>query len=414
LEKGKALARTVRVSSACEKRIIRGHRWIFSNEVEERLKEFLPGEWVTVVSGSGRALGVGYINPRSLIAVRLVGAPGQEPTRAFFRDRVEAAVRYRAACYPGASVCRLIFGESDGLPGLVVDRYGDVLVTQVTTAGMAAVEEDLHAVLAERLNPRAIVFRNDTGARQLEGLPLEKGVAYGSLSGPLEVDCHGLRWSVDPLEGQKTGFYLDQRDNREALRRWVQGKRVLDLFCYEGGWSLVAAAAGAAEVTGVDSSEAAVERARENARLNGLSQDVSFVKTEALDYLKRTPRGAFDVIVADPPAFAKTKSVLKQALKGYTDLNRRALLALKPEGILVTSSCSYHVSEQDFQGMLLKAALAAGRRLRLLQAGGQALDHPPVLAMPETRYLKCFFVQDVPEFSRPFSASDTFKGGEES
>jgi 23S rRNA (cytosine1962-C5)-methyltransferase len=376
-----------------ERRILQGHRWVFSNEIADSLSDFEPGSWVEVLSGKGVPLGSGYINPASLIAVRLVSPPGQKPDETFFRAAMENAVRYRQRTYPGSQCHRLIYGESDSLPGLVVDRYGDVLVYQAGTLGMARMEPLIQELLQDVFKPSAMVSRNDSPSRRLESLDQQKGVARGSLPDDLVVEIDGIKYRVDVLEGQKTGMYLDQRDNRRSVRRWTQGGKVLDLFCYNGAWSLSAAAGGASEVIGVDQSKDAVAQALRNAELNGAAEVCSFVAEDVFEYLKHLPRASFDVIVLDPPAFAKTKSALTEAKKGYTDINRRALLALKPGGLLVTCSCSYHMSEELFREVLISAGQASGRRLKLLQTGSQALDHPALLAMPETRYLKCWFVE---------------------
>jgi 23S rRNA (cytosine1962-C5)-methyltransferase len=385
------ITETVRLLPGCERRLLKGHKWIFSNEIAGSLNELQPG-WVKVVSSKGVALGIGYINPHALIAIRLVCRPGQEPTADFFRKLLSDAAQRRAHLYPGSDAIRLVFGESDGLPGLVVDRYGDVLVYQVTTLGMSLIESQFLDLLLDLFDPRAIVFRNDVQIRSLEGLPLEKGVAYGELPDPLLVRMHGLTFFVEALEGQKTGLFLDQRDNREAIRRWVIGKTVLDLFCYDGAWSMVAASSGATEVVGVDQSVKAIARAGENARRNDLG-NCRFVASDAIDFLKALDKTDYDVIILDPPAFAKTKRALPEAIKGYIDVNRRALLALRPGGILVSCSCSYNLSEEDFRQAILKASQASGRGLRFLESRGQALDHPSLLAMPETRYLKCLILQ---------------------
>lgn len=385
------ITETVQLLPGCERRLLKGHKWIFSNEIAGSPNELQPG-WVKVVSSKGVALGIGYINPHALIAIRLVCRPGQEPTADFFRKLLTDAAQRRAHLYPGSDAIRLIFGESDGLPGLVVDRYGDVLVYQVTTLGMSLIESQILETLLDLFDPRAIVFRNDVQIRSLEGLPLKKGVAYGALPDPLLVRMHGLTFSVEALEGQKTGAFLDQRDNREAIRRWVIGKTVLDLFCYDGAWSMVAASSGATEVIGVDQSVKAVARAGENARRNDLG-NCRFVASDAIDFLKALDKTDYDVIILDPPAFAKTKRTLPEAIKGYIDVNRRALLALRPGGILVSCSCSYNLSEEAFRQAILKASQASGRGLRFLEARGQALDHPSLLAMPETRYLKCLILQ---------------------
>ncbi|ABK17550.1 class I SAM-dependent rRNA methyltransferase [Syntrophobacter fumaroxidans] len=379
-----------------EKRILQGHRWVFNNEIDGRLPDFEPGSWVEVFSSKRVPLGRGYINPRSLIAVRLVTGPGQEPTREFFSELLRRAEEKRTLLYyPGSTCHRVVFGESDGIPGLIVDRYGDVLVIQVTTLGMARMQSLIQELMVELFRPAAIVCRNDTSVRRLEGLPLEKGLAFGELPEDIRVNIDGLELRVDPLGGQKTGLFLDQRDNRRALLRWIGGKRVLDLFCYTGAWGLAAARGGASRVVGVDASAEAVDQARSNAAANNVADRCEFIRSEALQYLRTLRKGDFDVIVLDPPAFAKTKSALPEAQKGYTDLNRRALLALAPGGLLVTCSCSYHMSEELFARALLQAARAGGRQLRLMESRGQAPDHPVLLAMPETRYLKCWFLEVV-------------------
>jgi 23S rRNA (cytosine1962-C5)-methyltransferase len=379
--------------AGAERRVLRGHRWIFSNEISGDLPDYESGSWVTVATSKGSILGSGYVNPHSLITVRLVCPPGIEPSREFFSALLSRAASYRQRIYPGSTCYRLVHGESDGLPGLIVDRYGDILVYQITTLGMARLEPLLTELLLELFQPRTLVYRHDTSVRTLEGLPLEKGVAFGELPDEPRVGLNGLKLLVDPLEGQKTGLYLDQRDNREALARWVEGKRVLDLFCYDGAWGLLAASRGASHVMGVDSSAGAIHRAGENARSNQLAERCAFHQSDVFLFLKNLERASFDVIISDPPAFAKSRKALAEAQKGYVDLNRRALLALAPGGILVTCSCSYHVDEDLFRTILVQAAQASGRPLRILEIRGQALDHPVLLAMPETRYLKCYFLE---------------------
>jgi 23S rRNA (cytosine1962-C5)-methyltransferase len=385
----------LRLKPGTEKRILRGHRWVFSNEIADPLSDYTPGNWVAVFSAKGVHLGSGYINPKSLIAVRLICLPRQEPTRDFFHSLLQNANHRRNFFYPGSQCYRMVYGESDGVPGLVVDRYGGVLVYQITTLGMAAMEELIREVLIEICRPVALVFRNDAGVRALEGLPLEKGLAFGSVPPDHSVSIDGAQMQIDVFGGQKTGFYLDQRDNRKALLPWIKGKRVLDLFCYNGAWSVAAAKAGATEVIAVDQSLAAIELARKNAQLNGAQHICNFLEQDVFQFLKNAPKGEFDIIIVDPPAFAKNKKSLPEAKRKYIDLNRRALLALKRGGLLVTCSCSYHLSADLFQDVLLQAAQASGRQLRLVEARGQSKDHPVLLAMPETSYLKCYFLEDV-------------------
>jgi 23S rRNA (cytosine1962-C5)-methyltransferase len=375
------------------KRLFQGHHWVFSNEIASPLADYEPGSWVEVFSSRGVSLGIGYVNPRSLIAVRLVCPPGAEPTRDFFARLMVTAAHHRQRIYPGSRCHRVIFGEADGLPGLVVDRYEDVLVYQISTLGMACLEPLLRELLVEIFAPAALVFRHDAAVRSLEGLPLEKGIASGDLPEALWVELHGLQFHVNLLAGHKTGLYLDQRDNCQALAPWVPGKRVLDCFCYDGQWALRAAQCGAGEVLAVDTSFAALQRARVNAAHNQLAECCTFRQVDVFSLLRDVDKGYFDVIVLDPPAFAKSRRTLAEAVRHYIDLNRRALLALNPGGVLVTCSCSYHLAPEDFHSVLRRAAQAAGRRLRLLESRGQALDHPVLLAMPETRYLKCSFLQ---------------------
>jgi 23S rRNA (cytosine1962-C5)-methyltransferase len=377
-----------------DRRLLQGHRWVFGNEIANNLSEFEPGSWVAVYSNKGVFLGSGYINPHSLIAVRLICPPHEKPSEDFIRGLLkDAAVRRQSVYYPDSQCMRVVYGEADGLPGLIVDRYNEILVYQISTLGMAVMEDLIKEALLDLFHPKALVFRHDTPARTLEGLPIEKGIAHGEIHHPCWIQIDGIEFSIDPVDGQKTGFYLDQRDNRKVLRRWSKGKRVLDLFCYNGAWSLSAASAGAQEVLGVDQSADGIIHAGNSAARNNLEKICRFQEEEVFYFLKNLKKGSFDIVILDPPAFAKTKRVVHQAIKGYTDLNRRAMLALEPGGILVSCSCSYHLNEAMFQEMLLKAAQASGRHLRLLEARSQAMDHPVLLAMPETRYLKCYFLE---------------------
>jgi 23S rRNA (cytosine1962-C5)-methyltransferase len=379
----------VRLKQGCEKRLIKGHKWVFSNEITEPLKNFSPG-WVKIYSHKEAFIGTGYINPHSLIAVRIISRNEEEPGRAIFLKRIAEALERKKSLYPESNALRIIYGESDNLPGLILDRYGDVFVCQANTLCMSEHQEIIKECILELFSPKAIVFRNDSRARILEGLKQEKYLAYGRLPERVLVKMNGLNFDVDVLNGQKTGLFLDQRDNREALRKYAPGRSVLDFYCYDGAWSLVAESAGAAGVTGIDSSPFAVERAKNNASINNLG--CKFIEAEALDVLKSLTRNSQDMIILDPPAFAKSKKDLPDAIRGYIDINRRALLALKPGGILVSCSCSYNMSYEDFHEVILKAAVSAGKELRLLESRGQALDHPVLLAMPETAYLKCLIL----------------------
>ncbi len=382
----------VRLEKGREKRLLYGYRWVFSNEILDDINTHEPGSWVRVCSSTGTYLGLGYINPNSLIAVRIVCYPGTKPSRAFFKQVIEKAFIRRQKLYPTSNVYRLFFSEADGIPGLIVDRYGDVLVYQITTKGASLLEEMIREILVEIFNPQAIVCRNDSPTRIIEGLPIEKGVVFGKLPEELWIELDGLFFLVDPLEGQKTGFYLDQRENRKAVKSFAHNSRMVDLFCYDGVWGLYGAFYGAKEVVLVDQSFSALERARINAERNGFLSKVHFVEADVFDFLK-SDKTTFDLIVSDPPAFVKNKKALPQAIKGYTDLNRRCLLKLESGGVLISCSCSQHISEETFHKILLKASLASGRKLIVLEVRGQAPDHPILLSMPETRYLKCFVTQ---------------------
>ena len=386
------LMQVVRLKQGCEKRLLRGHKWVFSNEIDEPLKNFSPG-WVKIYSHKEALIGTGYINPHSLIAVRIISRNEEEPGREIFFKRIAKASERKKSLYPDSNALRIIYGESDNLAGLILDRFGDVFVCQANTLCMSEHQEIIKDCIIELFSPEAVVFRNDSRARTLEGLNQEKYIAYGRLPERVSVKMNGLNFEVDVLNGQKTGLFLDQRDNREVLRKYAPGRSVLDLYCYDGAWSLVAKSAGASSVTGIDSSPFAVERARNNASINNLG--CIFIEAQALDVLKSLSRNSQDMIILDPPAFAKSRKDLPAAIRGYIDINRRALLALKSGGILVSCSCSYNISPEDFHEVILKAAVSAGKELRLLESRGQALDHPVLLAMPETAYLKCLILEAV-------------------
>lgn len=380
--------KTVRLKKKEERRILRGHPWVFSNELQSIPSGTLPGELVDVLDFSGAFVGRGYINPHSLICVRLLTRKQEEIDRDFFRGRIARARALRTMLGFGESF-RAVFGEGDGLPGLIVDKYADTLVLQSTTAGIEAQLEVILAALIDEFEPAAIVLRNDTASRELEGLTQETRVVRGTVSGPVTIEESGITYTVDVLEGQKTGFFFDQRENRQALKDLVQGRRTLDCFCYVGAWSLSAARYGASEVIGVDSSQKAVDMAAKNAALNGLS--ARFVKADAFEELRRLEkeRERFGCIILDPPAFVKNRAKVREALKGYKEINLRAMKLLEPGGVLVTCSCSHHIDEDLFREMLIDAAQSAGRQARLLEMRSQSRDHPILLAARETQYLKC-------------------------
>lgn len=374
-----------------DRRLLRGHPWIFSNEIHMPEEELEPGTLVRVRDGKERFQGVGYFNPHSLIALRMLRRDPGPVDEDFLRVRVDGAVRLRERLYPGAEAVRLIYSESDGLPGLVADRYGDHLVIQVTTAGMERLAPALRGILHERLGPRCVVARNDTRFRSMEGLEEGVEVLAGTPDPELSVDYLGLRLAVDVLGGQKTGLFLDQRDNQSLFLPSVASGRVLDAFCYQGTWGLLALKAGAEEVVGVDTSEDALKLAERHAQANGLSERAEWVKEDVIEALKgfRERGKTFDTVILDPPAFVKSKKHLKAGLRGYLDLNRRGLELLAPGGTLITCSCSHHVQPEAFRDTVSHAASLVRRHVRVLGSGTQSRDHPPLLTAPETGYLKC-------------------------
>ncbi|MBI5190412.1 MAG: class I SAM-dependent rRNA methyltransferase [Nitrospirae bacterium] len=385
--------KTLRLKKKEDRRIRRGHPWVFSNEVETPLPGFEPGEPVVVEDYLGKPVGTGYVNPRSLIAVRLVSRKVEEVGPELIRERVLAARAFRDRLYPGRDTYRAFYSESDFLPGLVVDRYAGWLSVQSLTAGMERMMPMVLDVLGEVYGPDGIVLRNDSKLREMEGLPLVREAVRGTYDGPVEAGFAGLRMMVDLMEGQKTGFFLDQVDNYSLLGSISEGAKALDLFCHTGAWAISAMKAGAAEVTGVDSSAQALGVAYENAGLNGAGDSVEFVKSDVFDYLKGLGGRRFDVVVVDPPAFVKSRTRIAEGLKGYTDLNVRAMKAVRPGGFMVSCSCSHHVDRETFREMLRLAASGAGRTVRLLEMRSQSRDHPVLLAVPETEYLKCALVQ---------------------
>jgi 23S rRNA (cytosine1962-C5)-methyltransferase len=374
-----------------ERRLLLGHPWVFSNEIASDLGTYEPGSLVDVYTHGGTLVGRGYINPRSLITVRILSPRREVIDSDFFQSRLAAALQRRERLFPGVQSYRLVYSEGDLLPGLIVDRYQDHLVLQTLTLGMELRTEAICEALERLIQPQAIVARNDVGIRTLEGLPHEKKVLRGSLETPVEVWESDIRFRVDPWEGQKTGFYLDQRENRCTLQPLLAGERVLDAFCYTGAWALHAARAGAREVVGVDESAKAIRWATDQAKDNGLDQVCQFTPSDVFDFLKEadTRHERFDCIILDPPAFVKSRSKVREGLEGYWEINRRAMRLVKPGGYLITCSCSYHVDPDTFRTTLSRAARAARRTVVLLEMRSQARDHPVLLPLSESAYLKC-------------------------
>ncbi len=378
-----------------ERRLRAGHLWVFSNEVDTKktpLTAFAPGQPAVVAASRGRPLGVVTVNPGSLICARVMDSdPDTRLDVDFFRSRIRDALALRQRFYATPHY-RLLFSEGDHVPGVVLDRYGDVVVGQLTTAGTEGLRDViLEAVLAE-LAPRAVIWRNDAAARDLEGLPRAVETAYGEAPDLLEIDEDGARFAVPALSGQKTGWFYDMRENRTALCRLVRGKTVLDLFAYAGAFSVRAALAGAASAVCLDSSEAARDMAAQNAARNGVADRVEAVRADAGAFLEECAAAGrtFDVVSLDPPALVKRRKDLEAGLRAYERLNRLAMDVLADDGILMTCSCSQHVDAWDLRRVALRAANAAGRRAQVLAQGRQGPDHPAHPAMAETDYLKSF------------------------
>lgn len=377
----------LRLRPKADRRIRAGHPWIFSNEIAGDVGALPVGGAVDVADASGQFLGRGYANPRSLIAVRLLSRERVDlDDAAFWTARITAAAAHRARIYPGRQSLRLVNAESDGLPGLIVDRYGSLLAVQLTAAGTDLRREVLATALRSALDPAGAVLRNEGKHRELEGLPEERAAWFGAVPERVEIDELGARMIVEPLGAQKTGHFFDQAENRRFAATLCRGCRVLDLYSYTGGFAVHALVGGAASALAVDRSAPALDRAVENARLNGAS--LSTVVGDVSQVLAGLGEARFDVVSVDPPAFAKSRKTAGNALRGYADVNAAALRRVAPGGLLFTSSCSHHVEEARFEEMIAAVARQAGRRLRLVRRGEQAPDHPVVPGIPETRYLK--------------------------
>lgn len=382
-------------------RLRAGHLWVFSNEVDiarSPLTAFGPGDACVIVAAGGKPVGVGYVNPHSLICARLVARGIDHPLDASLlthRVQVALALRERLNAEP---YYRLLYGESDGVPGLTLDRFNDVIVAQATTAGIERLKPQVESAVQKVLKPRALIWKNDAGIRALEGLAPGVEVGFGEPPDELVVQEGGVAFAVDPIGGQKTGWFYDQRANRDALAPFVKGKRVLDLFAYLGAWGLRAAAMGAREVVCVDASASAVERIGENARRNGLSDRVRAERVDAFEYLKamREAREHFDVVILDPPAFVKRKKDLKEGALAYRRINELAMQVLAKDGILVTCSCSYHLPRVALLEAVQRGARHLDRNVQVLQQLQQGPDHPVHPAIPETEYLKGFICRVLP------------------
>jgi 23S rRNA (cytosine1962-C5)-methyltransferase len=387
----------VRVNRKAADRIASGHLWVFASDVTDR-GETQPGDAVRVVDARGQSLGTAHYSSSSQITLRMLSPHSEEAGlnhligHAFLKRRIEAAAQLRGRVVENTTAYRLVYADADWLPGLIIDRYGDYFAAQFLDQGMDRLAPVIGEVLEELYQPAAIVARNDASVRAKENLPLETKVLAGEITGAVPIEMNGLLWEVDLLGGQKTGIFLDQRENYVAARVFGRGK-VLDCFTATGGFALHLA--GLSEsVEAVDSSAAALEAARSNAALNQVT-NVRFRQADVLEYLPAqvAAHRTFDMVIVDPPAFTKARGAVEGATRGYKEINLRALRLLRSGGILVSCSCSHHMSEARLLEIVLAAALDSGKRLRVLERRTQARDHPMLLAMPETLYLKCIILQ---------------------
>ena len=376
-----------------EKRLLAGHSWVFANEVSGIDGKAKNGSLATVRSFDGRFIGRGYINHASKILVRIFIRDDKTTDEGdFYYNRIlECWEQRKALGYENC--CRVVFGEADNLPALIVDKYGDILVVQCLSLGIHQRKKTIVDSLVRIFNPKGILERSDVSVRQKEGLPLEKGVLYGEVPDEVIIEENGLKMSVDVKNGQKTGYFLDQKENRFALRRYAKDGVVLDCFCNSGGFSLNAALTAKA-VTSIDVSELALSNVKRNAELNGLT-NITTVQADVFNFLREEKaKGAkYDLIVLDPPAFCKTANDVKDAYRGYKDINLTAMKLVKNGGFLATCSCSHYMTFPLFEKMLAESAKECGKRVRVLEMKTQAPDHPTLLNEEETQYLKFFVLQ---------------------
>lgn len=385
----KVAARVI-LRRGAQHRVENGHPWIFQTELDYIDGEFQPGDIVDVYNFKQRFIGRGYINPKSQIIVRLLTREQEIIDRDFFKKRIEAAWQHRKRFLEEPEYCRLVFGEADLLPALIVDKFGPIMVIQTLALGIDVHKETIVSILEELFQPEGIYERNDVPVRELEGLKQQKGYLRGSFPTELKVLENGMPFYADVEHGQKTGFFYDQRENRQLLKYFAENAEVLDCFCHTGSFTVHAAMYGAKHVTAVDISEQAIELAKKNAELNGVSDKCSFVTANAFDMLREMTdqHRQFDVVILDPPAFTKSRNSIEGAARGYKEINLRGLKLVRPGGYLITCSCSYHMERDLFQAIVVDAAKDARRIVRQIEYRTQAKDHPILPAVPETHYLK--------------------------
>ncbi|RCK77667.1 MAG: LSU m5C1962 methyltransferase RlmI [Ignavibacteriae bacterium] len=383
------MKKIIKLKKGEDKRIKNGHLWVFSNEIQQIQGEPSTGDIVELRTYSGEYLGKGFYNAHSLITFRLLTRIEEEIDFQFYKNKIEQALELRKRIYPEYRSYRVVYGESDFLPGLIIDKYNDYLSVQVYSSGIDKHLTLICDVIESIFKPKGIIERSESPLRELEGLKPKKGILRGKIE-KIMIKENNLNFYVDLIEGQKTGFYFDQRENRFAIRRYSEGARVLDCFCNDGGFALNAASAGASEVIGVDISDSSIQRAVYNSEINNFSNKCKFIKADVFEFLNEAEikKEKYDLIVLDPPSFTKSKKNISTAKVGYRNINTRAMKLLKPNGILATASCSHHIDDEMFLDIIQSSAKNAKRTLRLLEFHGAAPDHPILISMPETKYLK--------------------------
>lgn len=392
---------TLRLKARMDKRIKQGHSWIYSNEVDinhSPLKNFQPGQQLLVENAEGKALGLALASPQSLICARLFGRSTKHPlNKSLLVHRIKIALSLRERCF-AEPYYRLVYGDSDLLPGLVIDRFDDCCVVQLNSAGMDLLKAEIAEALAQVIKPKALVFRNDSNARVEEGLESQVECAFGDVEDGVRLVENGVEFLAPVLDGQKTGWFYDHRDNRARLQALCSGRRVLDVFSYIGGWGVQAAAAGASEVYCVDRSALALDWVHSNAERNGVADNLATIEGNAVEAMQslRDAGERFDIVVVDPPAFIKKRKDFKRGEQAYHRINQLALRLLNRDGVLVSGSCSMHLSGADLKDIVRAGGRHIDRHIQIFAQGGQGADHPVHPAIPETEYLKALFCRVLP------------------
>ena len=371
-------------------RIFHGHDWVYSSEILKTFGNPEPGEVISMKDYKDRPLGTAIYNPESQIVARRISRRKQKLDAEFFNRRISQAIELRENSGVDINLCRIIWSESDALPGVIVDRYGDHLVLQTLTLAMEKNKQFIIEALVDQLSPKSIILRNDSPMLKAEGIEQNISLVYGENPGAFTVSANDILFEIDLLDGQKTGLYLDQLEAHAAITKYAKGKRVLDCFCNQGGFALACAKAGAESVTAVDISESAIEATKRNAEINGV--EINAIKHNAFDFLKHC-EDKYDLVILDPPSFTRNKKTLNDAMRGYKEIHLRGLKLLENHGILSTFCCSHHASRELFLKNVVSASVDAKRTVRLIENHSQRLDHPILPAIPETEYLKGFTFQ---------------------